>query len=88
MLGLDTPACIAASDAMNPKSPPEDLAYSVPGIGCGHRRVAIVEEVNALPGVADVEVDLAAKRLAIRGTGLDDHAVRAAIAAGGYEVGR
>jgi copper chaperone len=48
--------------------------------------VAIVAEVNAVPGVTAVQVDLEAKRVAVRGTGLDDVAVRAAIGAATYEV--
>jgi copper chaperone CopZ len=62
------------------------LTYDVPDISCGHCEAAITAEVCALPGVAAVEVDLAAKRVAVTGAGLDDAAVRAAIFEAGYEV--
>lgn len=63
-----------------------ELTYSVPGVSCGHCRAAIVEEVEQVAGVRDVEVDLEAKRVDVRGDDLDDAAVRAAIAEAGYEV--
>jgi copper chaperone CopZ len=63
-----------------------ELTYSVPGISCGHCRAAIVEEVEQVAGVRDVDVDLEAKRVDVRGDGLDDAAVRAAITEAGYEV--
>jgi copper chaperone len=63
-----------------------ELTYSVPGVSCGHCRVAISDEVGQVAGVRDVDVDLEAKRLAVRGEGLDDAAIRAAVAEAGYEV--
>ncbi len=59
--------------------------YSVPGISCEHCRLAIAHEVTAVPGVAGVDVDLAAKTVTVRG-GADDARVRAAIDAAGYDV--
>jgi copper chaperone CopZ len=67
-------------------APPAELNYSVPGVSCGHCRVAIAEAVEQLAGVRQVDVDLDAKRVAVRGTGLDDAAIRAAVAEAGYEV--
>lgn len=63
-----------------------ELVYSVPGVGCGHCSTAIAEQVERVPGVRAVEVDLDAKRVAVRGEALDDVAVRAAVADAGYEV--
>ena len=63
-----------------------ELTYSVPGVSCGHCRAAIVEEVERVAGVRDIDVDLEAKRVDVRGDDLDDAAVRAAIAEAGYEV--
>jgi copper chaperone len=65
-----------------------DLRFSVPGVSCAHCEAAIVEEVRRVPGVSAVEVDLAAKRVAVTGAGLDETAVRAAIEAAGYDVER
>lgn len=60
--------------------------YTVTGMTCDHCVASVREEVGALPGVAAVDVDLAGGRLAVTGTGLDDEAVRAAVAEAGYEV--
>ncbi len=60
--------------------------YSVPGISCGHCRVAITGEVGRLPGVSAVAVDLDAKRVTVTGTAVEDSAVRTAIDDAGYDV--
>jgi len=64
----------------------ERLTYSVPGVSCGHCRVAITTEVERLRGVTAVEVDLDAKRVQVTGEGLDDVAIRSAIDEAGYDV--
>jgi copper chaperone len=64
----------------------ETIAYNVPGVSCEHCRVAIVQEVGAAAGVDAVDVDLEAKMVTVRGTGLDDSELRAAIDEAGYEV--
>ena len=61
--------------------------YRVTGMTCQHCIAAITEEVGAVPGVTDVQVDLAAGRVSVTGgSPLDDAAVRAAIDEAGYEV--
>jgi copper chaperone CopZ len=62
----------------------EELRYSVPDVHCAHCERAIAAEVGAVSGVAGVEVDLDAKVVAVRGEGVEDGAVRAAIAEAGY----
>jgi copper chaperone len=64
----------------------QQLAYSVPDVSCGHCRAAISDEVGRVEGVAEVEVDLDAKRVAVRGEQLDDAAIRAAVEQAGYEL--
>lgn len=64
----------------------ETLTYRVDGINCGHCEAAIKSEVGALPEVSEVEVDLAAKIVRVRGTGLRDEAIRAAIDEAGYDA--
>ncbi|MGH9225063.1 MAG: heavy-metal-associated domain-containing protein [Acidimicrobiales bacterium] len=59
--------------------------YAVPGVTCGHCKMAIENEVGQVPGVERVEVDIEAKRVAIDGTAEED-AIFAAIAEAGYEV--
>ncbi len=64
----------------------ETATYRVPGMSCAHCERAVTDEVSALPGVDSVTVDLGAKRVEVRGVGLDDGAIRAAIAEAGYEA--
>ena len=64
----------------------EANTYTVPAIHCGHCAAAIKEEVSSVPGVEDVDVDLAAKVVTIRGEGLSDGALREAIQEAGYEA--
>ncbi len=64
----------------------EAMTYSVPGIHCGHCERAVKEEVGAVAGVESVDVDLGTKLVSVRGDGLDDAQLRAAIAEAGYEA--
>jgi copper chaperone len=64
----------------------QQLPYSVPEVSCGHCRAAITAEVEKVPGVASVDVDLQAKRVTVAGESVDEAAVRAAIAGAGFEV--
>ncbi|MDL4814937.1 heavy-metal-associated domain-containing protein [Actinomadura opuntiae] len=63
-----------------------EIRYSVPAISCGHCVAAISGEVRQVPGVSDVAVDVDAKLVTVRGNGLDDAALRAAIDEAGYDV--
>jgi copper chaperone len=61
--------------------------YTVTGMVCQHCVSAVTEEVGAIEGVTDVQVDLAAGRVRITSNGpLDSGAVRAAIDEAGYEI--
>jgi copper chaperone CopZ len=64
----------------------ETITYQVPGMHCGHCERAVRDEISTVAGVADVEVDLASKVVAVRGAELDDAALRAAISEAGYEA--
>lgn len=64
----------------------EALRYSVPGVTCEHCRAAIVKEVDVVAGVQSVEVDLEQKLVNVRGVGLSDADVRAAIDEAGYDI--
>jgi copper chaperone len=63
-----------------------ELTYSVPAMHCAHCTAAVAEEVRAVAGVDAVDVDLDTKQVTIRGTGIDDAAVRAAIEEAGYQA--
>jgi copper chaperone CopZ len=64
----------------------EEIRYSIPGMSCSHCEQAIAAEVGTVAGVEVVDVDLGAKTVAVRGQGLDEASVRAAIAVAGYEA--
>ncbi len=61
------------------------LDLAVQGMTCAHCVHAVTEAVAGLPGVAAVQVDLAAGAVRIEGAP-DEQAVRAAIEAEGYVV--
>jgi copper chaperone len=63
----------------------EIMTYLVPGMTCGHCKAAVTEELQAVDGVASVDVDLESKRVVVRGAGLDDLTLREAIEEAGYE---
>ena len=61
--------------------------YTVAGMTCGHCVASVTEEVSAVAGVTDVQVDLASGRLKVTAAGaVDDDAVRAAVDEAGYAV--
>jgi copper chaperone len=61
--------------------------YRVSGMTCDHCVRAVTEEVGKLPGVANVEVDLASGTVTVSsGAPLDEGDVRAAVDEAGYEL--
>jgi copper chaperone CopZ len=61
--------------------------YTVVGMTCGHCVSAVTEEVAQLPGVTDVDVDLASGGLTVTSEApVDDAAIRAAVEEAGYAV--
>lgn len=61
--------------------------YTVTGMTCGHCVQAVTEELSALPGVSDVQVELASGAVTVTSEApLADEAVRAAVDEAGYEV--
>jgi copper ion binding protein len=61
--------------------------YTVTGMTCGHCVSAVTEEISALDGVADVQVDLGSGAVTvISDAPLSDEAVRAAVDEAGYEL--
>jgi copper chaperone CopZ len=61
--------------------------YVVKGMTCGHCASAVTEEVSQLPGVENVDVDVAGGRAVVTSAdALDLDAVRAAVDEAGYEL--
>ena len=62
-------------------------SWTVTGMTCGHCVQSVTEEVSAVPGAAEVDVDLASGVLTVTSEQpLDDAAVRAAVEEAGYQV--
>ena len=53
---------------------------------CGNCTAAVEREVAEVAGVEGVSADLETKLVVVRGSGVDDASVRAAIAEAGYEA--
>jgi copper chaperone len=64
---------------------PTTHQYVVEGMTCEHCKASVTEEVAAIAGAQDVQVDLPSGGLTIRGDVSDD-AVRTAVAEAGYRV--
>jgi copper chaperone CopZ len=62
-------------------------SYTVVGMTCGHCVNSVSEEVSQVPGVTDVDVDLASGGLTVTSdTEVDDDAIQAAVEEAGYQV--
>jgi copper chaperone len=64
----------------------DELTYVVAGMSCSRCKVAVTAEVSRVAGVESVAVDLDSKIVRVRGSRVDDGAVRAAIDDAGYEA--
>jgi len=61
--------------------------YTVTGMTCGHCVSSVTEEVTEVPGVTDVQVDLASGRVTVTGDApVDPALVRAAVEEAGYQL--
>ena len=63
-----------------------EITYSVPDMSCDHCKHAVMSELLEVGGVESVDVDLDSKRVTVRGSSLDDAALRAAVEEAGYEA--
>jgi len=64
---------------------PSQVTYRIEGMSCDHCETAVSEQVEKVPGVAQVRVDLTRAEVTVHGQ-FDDSAVRAAVDAAGYEA--
>ncbi len=61
--------------------------YTVTGMTCGHCVASVTEEVQEIPGVEAVTVDLPTGAVTVTSAApLDDDAVRAAVEEAGYQL--
>jgi copper chaperone len=64
----------------------ELMSFDVPGMHCAHCVAAVTKEIEAVGGVHAVDVDLVRRLVVVRGSGLSDEKLRAAIEEAGYEA--
>jgi copper chaperone len=64
----------------------QDRDYAVKGMTCEHCVMSVTEEVEQVPGVSGVDVDLNSGLMVVRGDGFSDDAIRDAVDEAGYEV--
>jgi copper chaperone CopZ len=61
--------------------------YTVTGMTCGHCVASVTEEIQQIPGISDVAVDLATGAVTVTSSApVDDLAVRAAVTEAGYSL--
>ena len=61
--------------------------FQVSGMTCAHCVSAVTQEVSGVPGVSDVQVDLASGGVTVTGDGpIDERAVAAAVGEAGYQL--
>ena len=61
--------------------------YTVTGMTCGHCVSSVTEEVSELPGVSDVQVDLATGQVTVTSAApVSPDKVRAAVEEAGYAL--
>lgn len=59
---------------------------TVEGMTCGHCVMHVKNALSEVAGVSSVDVDLQKKSAVVAGEGLDDGALKAAVADAGYSV--
>jgi copper chaperone len=68
-------------------TPTLSTTWTVTGMTCGHCVASVTEEVSALDGVEDVQVDLATGQVVVTSTApLERAAVAAAVDEAGYTL--
>jgi copper chaperone CopZ len=60
--------------------------YDVTGMTCAHCAAAVTSEIQTIPGVTGVEVDVETGQVVVHGEGVSDDAVAAAVDEAGYAV--
>ena len=62
-------------------------AFTVTGMTCAHCVASVTEEIQEIPGVTDVRVDLESGAVSVTSSRpLDEAAVRAAVDEAGYQL--
>jgi copper chaperone len=65
---------------------PSELEYTIDRMSCNSCKLLVTEELEEIKGVESIEVELASKRVVVRGNELDDAAIRSTLSEVGYEA--
>ena len=71
---------------MSTDQPEQTRTHVVQGMSCAHCVASVTEEVAEVPGVREVNADLASGQLVVTGHDLDDEAIAAAVEEAGYKL--
>jgi len=72
---------------VNQMSTNDTMTYRVPDVSCDHCVKAITSELEKVPGVASVDVDLTTKLVTVQHDGsVSDSQLRAGIEEAGYDI--
>jgi copper chaperone CopZ len=64
-----------------------EKVYTVPGVSCGHCVKAITDELTRIPGIEQVDVDLATKHVTVRhNDNVTDAQIQTGIEEAGYDI--
>jgi P-type Cu+ transporter len=74
------------SEDEKPRKVAMKKTLSIEGMSCKHCVAHVTEALRGVPGVEGVEVSLESKSAVVTGSGLDEAAMKAAVADAGYEV--
>ena len=79
-----TPSSQTTADQSEHAADADEMTFVVAEMSCDHCKASVTNEIVKVPGVRAVGVDLETKLVRVRGSNLDDTAVRAAIEEAGY----
>jgi len=81
-------ATSGTTDKVNTQTAPggPGVQLSVEGMSCKHCVMRTDKALRAVPGVADVQVDLESKTAVVQGSGLDQQTLKQAVEEAGYSV--
>jgi copper chaperone len=79
-----TPSSQTPADQSEHAADADEMTFVVAEMSCDHCKASVTNEIVKVPGVRAVGVDLETKLVRVRGSNLDDTAVRAAIEEAGY----
>jgi copper chaperone CopZ len=82
------PTCSDNAVVTAPPADSADRVFAVKGMTCQHCADSVTEEVEQVPGVTGVKVNLESGHVTVDGSGFSDDEIHTAVDEAGYEVVR